>query len=69
MERSCELKLFAKKGVHAYLVQCARSRRTGSPFQQMKTNTLEGSTNDGRSMFAMFLAVLHMVGLETETLK
>ena len=28
---------FAEKGVHAYLVQCAKSHRTGLPFQQMKT--------------------------------
>ena len=24
--------------MHAYLVQCAKSNRTGLPFQQMKTN-------------------------------
>ena len=35
------------------------------------SETLEGSAiNDGRSMLAMFLTVLHKVeGLETETLK
>ena len=58
-----------RRGVHAYLVQCTKSHRTDLPFQQMKT--LESSAiNDGRSMLAMFLAVLYKVeGLETETLK
>ena len=57
--------------MNAYLVQCANSRRTGLPFQQMKTETLETSAiNDGRSMLAMFLTVLYKVEvLETETLK
>ena len=52
--------------MHAFLVQCAKSNRTGLPFQQMKT--LENSAiNDGWSMLAMFLAVLYEVeGLETE---
>ena len=55
--------------MHPYVVQCAKIRCTGSPFQQMKT--LESSAlNDGRSMLAMYLTVLHKVdGLETETLK
>ena len=55
--------------MHAYLVQCAKSHSTGSPFQ--KIETLENSAmNDGRSMLAMFLTVLYKVeGLETETLK
>ena len=55
--------------MHAYLVQCTKSYRTGTSFQQMKT--LESSAiKDGRSMLAMFLTVLHNVeGLETETLK
>ena len=71
MERSCELYLSAKKGVHAYLLQCAKSHRIGLHFQQMKTLKLESSAiNDGRSMLAMFLTVLYEVdGLETETLK
>ena len=58
-------------GLHAYLVQCAKGHSTCSPFQQMKTETLENSAiNDGRSMLAMFLTVMYMVeGLETETLK
>ena len=58
--------------MHAYLAQCAKCRRTGLPFQQMKTSlTLESSAlNDGRTMLAMFLTVLYKVdGLETETLK
>ena len=57
--------------MHFYLVQCAKSHSTGSPFQQMKTDTLVCSAvNDGRSMLAMFHTVLHKVeGLETETLK
>ena len=58
--------------MHAYLVQCARSHRTGSPFQQIKTlKKMESSAiNDGRSMLAMFLTVLYKVeGLETEILK
>ena len=57
--------------MHAYLVQCTKSHSTGLPFQQMKTEALEISAiNDGRSMLAMFLAVLYMVeGLETEMLK
>ena len=55
--------------MHAYLVQCTKCHRTGSPFKQ--TKTLECSAiNDGRSMLAMFLTVLYKVeGLETETLK
>ena len=58
-----------RRGVHAYLVQCAKSHRTGLHFQQMET--LESSAiNDGRSMLAMFLTVLYKVeGLETEILK
>ena len=61
----------AEKGVHAYLLQCTKSHRTGLHFQQMKTETLESSAiNDGQSMLAMFLTVLYKVeGLETETLK
>ena len=57
--------------MRAYLVQCAKSHRTGLPFQQMKTDTQESSAiNDGRSMLAMFLTVLHKVdGFETESLK
>ena len=57
--------------MHAYLVQCAKSHRTGLHFQQMKTVTLESSAiNDGWSMLAMFLTVLYKVeGLETEILK
>ena len=52
--------------MHAYLVQCSLSHRTGLPLQQMET--LENSAiKDGRSMF---LTVLYEVeGLETETLK
>ena len=59
----------AEKGVHAYLVQCAKSHRTGVPFHLMKT--LDSSAiNDGRSMLAMFLTVLYKLEvLETETLK
>ena len=55
--------------MHAYLLQCAKSHRTGLHFQQMIT--LESSAiNDGRSMLAMFLTLLYEVeGLETETLK
>ena len=54
--------------MHAYLIQCAKRNRSGLPFHQIKTETLEGSaTNDGRSML---LTVLYKVeGLETETLK
>ena len=37
MEKSCDLQLSAKNGVHDYLIQCAKSHSTGSPFQQMKT--------------------------------
>ena len=45
--------------MHAYLVQCAKSHSTGSPFQLMETDALESSAiNDGRSMLAMFLLVL-----------
>ena len=58
--------------MHAYLVQCSKSHRTGLHFQQMKTlKALESSAiNDGRSMLAMFLTVLYKVeGLETEILK
>ena len=57
--------------MHAYLLQCAKSHKTGLPFQQMKTVILESSAlNDGCSMLAMFLTVLYKVeGLETETLK
>ena len=57
-----------RRGVHAFLVQCAKSHRTGSPFHQMKT--LESSAiNDGLSMLAMFLTVLYeLEGLETESL-
>ena len=57
--------------MHAYLLQLAKSHRTGLHFQQMKTETLESSAiNDGRSMLAMFLTVLYKVeGFETETLK
>ena len=55
--------------MHAYLEQCTKSHSTGSPFQRMET--LESSAiNDGRSVLATFLAVLHMVeGLDTEVLK
>ena len=57
--------------MHVYLVQCVKSHRTGLPFQQMKTETLESSAmNDGRSMLAMFITVLYKVdGLLTETFK
>ena len=52
------------------ILQCAKSHRTGLPFQQMKTETLESSAiNDRRSMLAMFLTVLYKLeGIETETL-
>ena len=71
MERSCELLLFAEKGMHAYLAQCAKTHSTGSPFQEMKTETLESSAiNDGWSMLAMFPKALYEAeGLETVTLK
>ena len=61
---------FQEKLEHAYLAQCAKSHSTGSPFQQMKTETLESlAINVGRSMLAMFLTVLYMVeDLETEML-
>ena len=61
----------AEKGVHDYLVQYAKSHSTGSPFQHMKTETLESSAiNYGRSILAMFQTVLYAVeGLEIETLK
>ena len=57
--------------MHAYLVQCARSHRTGLPFQLENSETLGSSAlNDGRSMLSMFLTVLYNVeGLETKTLK
>ena len=57
--------------MHAYLLHCAKSYRTGLHFHQMKTETLESSAiNDGRSMLEMFLTVLYKVeSLETETLK
>ena len=69
MERSCDVQDSTENGLHAYLVQCAKSHRTGLPFQQMKT--LEWSAiNDGQSMLAMFLTVLYKVkDLETVTLK
>ena len=54
--------------MHVYLVQSAKSHRTGLPYQKIENSeTLESSAiNDGRSMLAMFLAVLHKVeGLET----
>ena len=71
MEKSCELLFSAEKGLHAYLVQCAKSHRTGLPFRQMNTQKQESSVLiDVRSMLAMFLTVLYKVeGLETETLK
>ena len=57
--------------MHAYLLQCAKSHRTGLYFQQMKTETPESSAiNDGRPILAMFLTVLYKLeDLETETLK
>ena len=59
--------------MHAYLVQCAKSHKTGLFAYSTDENseTLEGSAlNDGRSMLAMFLTVLYKVeGLETEILK
>ena len=43
-----------------YLVQRAKSRSTDTPFQHMKTDTLESSTiNDGRSMAVMLITVLY----------
>ena len=58
--------------MHAYLVQCAKVTelvRTISTDEN--SDTLESSAiNDGRSMLAMFLTVLHKAeGLEIETLK
>ena len=58
--------------MHAYLVQCAKSHRTGLHLStDENSETLESSAiNDGRSMSAMFQSVLYKVeGLETETLK
>ena len=58
--------------MHAILAQCARSHRTGLPFQQMKTlkHRESSAINDGRSVLVMFLTVMYKVeGLETETLK
>ena len=46
MERSCDLYLSAEFGVHDYLAQCAKSHRTGSPFQQMKTLKTSAINND-----------------------
>ena len=37
LERCCDFNPSAESGVHAYLVQCAKSHSTGSPLLQMKT--------------------------------
>ena len=69
---SCELYLSAEKWVHAYLVQCTKKSQNWFAFStDENSETLECSAiNDGRSMLAVFLAVLNKIeSLETETLK
>ena len=58
--------------MHAYLIQCAKKSQNLFAFStDENSETLESSAiDDGRSILAMFLTVLHKVeGLETETLK
>ena len=60
------------KGVHAYVVHCAKIHSTDSHFStDEKSVILEFSAiNDGRSMLAMFLAIQYWLeGIETEALK
>ena len=58
--------------MHPYLVQCVKKSQNWFAFStDENSETLESSAiNYGRSMLAMFLAVMYKVeGIETEILK
>ena len=60
---------FCREGGGCLSSTVRKKSQNGLPFQQLKTQK-SSAKNDGRSMLAMFLTVLHRVeGLETGTLK